>query len=306
MAAIKNNRLIQLAEMLPSGRVRLNEPLAPYTTFRIGGPADALVLPENGNELQTVLRYCADVGLSLFLLGRGSNLLIRDKGIRGVVVKLAGEFNRITVSGTAILAGAGAQLAETARVAQQHGLGGMEFAHGIPGSIGGATVMNAGAYNGEMKDIVTSVRVVDRQGVSQEMDRDAMAFGYRHSVLQGSDLIAIEVRLRLQPADLAAVRAKMDNLAARRRAKQPLDLPSAGSTFRRPPGYYAGTLIEQTGLKGVRIGDAQVSELHAGFIVNLGRATADDVMALIKIVQEKVREKFGVELETELKVVGEA
>lgn len=304
--AIDDGILVRLAASLPPGRVRLAEPLAPYTTFRIGGPADALVLPENIAELQSVLRYCADCGLPVFILGRGSNLLVRDKGVRGVVVKLAGEFTRTEVSGTAVTAGAGVPLAETARLAWRHGLGGMEFAHGIPGTVGGAVVMNAGAYDGEMKDIVTGAKVVDRQGNCREIDQAELSFGYRHSALQGDDLIVAMVALNLYPADPDAIQAKMDELAARRRAKQPLDLPSAGSTFRRPPGYYAGTLIDQAGLKGRRVGDAQVSELHAGFIVNRGQATAADVLALIAIVQAEVRQQFGVMLEPELKIVGEA
>lgn len=306
MAAIDDGIFSLLAEKMPPGRVRLAEPLASYTTFRIGGPADALVMPENPAELQEVLRYCAAGGIPLFIMGRGSNLLVRDKGIRGVVVKLEGEFNRVDVSGTAVRAGAGALLSETARIALRHGLGGMEFAHGIPGSIGGAVVMNAGAYDGEMKNIVVGVQVADRQGGFRTMDRAAMSLGYRQSALQGSDLIVTEVNLELHPADPEAVRAKMDDLAARRRAKQPLDLPSAGSTFKRPPGHFAGALIEQAGLKGLRVGDAQVSELHAGFIVNRGQATAADVLTLLGIIQQKVREKFGVKLESELKVVGEA
>jgi UDP-N-acetylmuramate dehydrogenase len=248
---------------------------------------------------------CQKWSIPFLIMGNGSNLLVRDKGIRGVVIKMSGLFNQIWVEGTCIRAQSGTLLSVLAKKALQAGLAGLEFASGIPGTLGGAVAMNAGAYGGEMKDVVDWVQVMDYGGEIYNFNRDELQFGYRTSYIQGKPFVVIEVNLSLKPGDPEESRALINELARRRRDKQPLSLPSAGSVFKRPEGYYAGKLIESAGLKGFRIGDAQVSEKHAGFIVNLGEATAKDVIMLIEIIKQRVKEFTGVELEQEIRIVGE-
>ena len=283
----------------------LEEPMAKHTSFRIGGPADVLAQPGNEAELAELLKRAADHAVPVTLVGNGSNLLVRDKGIRGVVIKLSNLFSSITVEGNVLTFGSGISLAMASKKAASLSLSGLEFAVGIPGTIGGAVYMNAGAYDGEMAKVVTSVQVMDRQGQSSQLKADELDFSYRHTALQNSGLIVTSVTVSLQPGEAESIKAKMDDFSQRRIAKQPLELPSAGSMFKRPVGYFAGTLIEQTGLKGYTVGGAQVSTKHAGFVVNVGGATAKDVLQLIRDVQDRVLAAQGVQLEPEVLVLGE-
>ena len=283
----------------------LEEPMAKHTSFRIGGPADVLAQPGNEAELAELLKRAAHHAVPVTLVGNGSNLLVRDKGIRGLVIKLSNLFSSITVAGNVLTFGSGISLAMASKKAASLSLSGLEFAVGIPGTIGGAVYMNAGAYDGEMAKVVTSVQVMDRQGQSSQLKADELDFSYRHTALQNSGLIVTSVTVSLQPGEAESIKAKMDDFSQRRIAKQPLELPSAGSMFKRPVGYFAGTLIEQTGLKGYTVGGAQVSTKHAGFVVNVGGATAKDVLQLISDVQSKVFAAHGVRLEPEVLVLGE-
>ena len=283
----------------------LEEPMAKHTSFRIGGPADVLAQPGNEAELAELLKRAADHAVPVTLVGNGSNLLVRDKGIRGLVIKLSNLFSSITVEGNVLTFGSGISLAMASKKAASLSLSGLEFAVGIPGTIGGAVYMNAGAYDGEMAKVVTSVQVMDRQGQSSQLKADELDFSYRHTALQNSGLIVTSVTVSLQPGEAESIKAKMDDFSQRRIAKQPLELPSAGSMFKRPVGYFAGTLIEQTGLKGYTVGGAQVSTKHAGFVVNVGGATAKDVLQLIRDVQDRVLAVQGVQLEPEVLVLGE-
>lgn len=283
----------------------LEEPMAKHTSFRIGGPADVLAQPGNEAELAELLKRAAHHAVPVTLVGNGSNLLVRDKGIRGLVIKLSNLFSSITVEGNVLTFGSGISLAMASKKAASLSLSGLEFAVGIPGTIGGAVYMNAGAYDGEMAKVVTSVQVMDRQGQSSQLKADELDFSYRHTALQNSGLIVTSVTVSLQPGEAESIKAKMDDFSQRRIAKQPLELPSAGSMFKRPVGYFAGTLIEQTGLKGYTVGGAQVSTKHAGFVVNVGGATAKDVLQLIRDVQDRVLAVQGVQLEPEVLVLGE-
>ena len=283
----------------------LEEPMAKHTSFRIGGPADVLAQPADEAELAALLKRAGEHAVPVTLVGNGSNLLVRDKGIRGLVIKLSNLFSSITVAGNVLTFGSGISLAMASKKAASLSLSGLEFAVGIPGTIGGAVYMNAGAYDGEMAKVVTSVQVMDRQGQSSQLKAEELDFSYRHTALQNSGLIVTSVTVSLQPGEAESIKAKMDDFSQRRIAKQPLELPSAGSMFKRPVGYFAGTLIEQTGLKGYTVGGAQVSTKHAGFVVNVGGATAKDVLQLIRDVQDRVLAVQGVQLEPEVLVLGE-
>jgi len=301
----ERNRLMRLAESIPRSRTLFDEPMCRHTSFRIGGPADLLVIPANLEDLRKTVGFCIDNQVPLFVMGSGTNLLVKDGGIRGVVAKLSGTLDHIRFDGDLVTAGSGARLAELSRQAMEHGLSGLEFACGIPGSVGGAVVMNAGAYDGEMKDVVRSVTVLSRDEGLVTIDAGEMDFGYRRSRPQDTGDIVVEAVMSLIPGDRARIASRMEELERRRREKQPLDLPSAGSVFKRPEGHYAGTLIEKAGLKGMSVGGARVSELHAGFIVNTGGATAKDVLRLIEIVRDEVMRRFGVLLTPEIRIVGE-
>ena len=281
------------------------EPMTKHTSFHIGGPAELMAQPQSEAELQSLLLKAAEAAVPVTLVGNGSNLLVRDKGIRGLVIKLGSMLRDIKVSGNVLTFGSGVSLAQASRKAAELGLSGMEFAVGIPGSIGGAVYMNAGAYDGEMSKVVKSVRVMDAAGEVSELSAGELDFGYRHSALQGSGKIVTSVTVELAAGDKQAIAEKMADFSNRRITKQPLELPSAGSMFKRPPGYFAGTLIDQTGLKGYTVGGAQVSTKHAGFVVNIGGATAADVLQLISDVQAKVFATHGVHLEPEVLVLGE-
>ena len=283
----------------------LEEPMAKHTSFRIGGPADVLAQPADEAELAALLKRAAEHAVPVTLIGNGSNLLVRDKGIRGLVIKLSNSFSDMKALGNELTFGSGISLAMASKKAASLSLSGLEFAVGIPGTIGGAVYMNAGAYDGEMAKVVTCVRVMDMQGKISELQASELDFAYRHTALQNSGWIVISVTVDLQPGEAESIAAKMADFSQRRISKQPLELPSAGSMFKRPPGYFAGTLIEQTGLKGYTVGGAQVSQKHAGFVVNVGGATAKDVLQLISDVQSKVFAAHGVRLEPEVLVLGE-
>ena len=283
----------------------LNEPMSRHTSFKIGGPADLLATPCNEEELRLLLLKAKEAEVPVTLIGNGSNLLVRDKGVRGLVIKLDNMLNDIKADGCTITFGSGVSLALASKTAANHGLTGMEFAVGIPGSIGGAVYMNAGAYDGEMANVVSGVRVMDIAGNVRELNAAEMQFGYRKTALQNSGLIVTAVTVTMERGDAEAIQAKMADFSQRRISKQPLEMPSAGSMFKRPPGYFAGTLIEQTGLKGYSVGGAQVSMKHAGFVVNTGGATAANVLQLIRDVQDRVMAAHGVLLQPEVLVIGE-
>lgn len=278
----------------------MQEPMSKHTTFKIGGNADMFVSVSNTEQLKAVVTSCKDNDIPLFILGRGSNLLISDEGMCGVVLTLDGEFKDISSKENTITCGAGANLTKLCVFALSESLSGLEFAYGIPGSVGGAAYMNAGAYGGEMKDVVASVTHMTPNGDIVTLDASELQFSYRHSVYKNTDDIILFVTMNLQPADNAEIKAKMDDYINRRKSKQPLEYPSAGSVFKRPQGNFAGTLIEQCGLKGKTIGGAQVSQKHAGFIINVGDATCEDVLNLVKFVQDTVRTQTGYFLECEI------
>lgn len=307
MPSMDYTRLDQKAAALGCPLLR-DEPLAPRTTFKTGGPADRLLAVCTEAQLAGLLEVLKEAGIPWLTLGRGSNLLVGDRGFRGAVLCLEGDFKRIELlpGGRTLRAGAGTSLASLCAFARDRGLSGLEFAWGIPGSVGGAVYMNAGAYGGEMKDVVVKARHMDPDGRPGEYAGEALGFGYRRSAYSGGAKAVTFAEFRLRPGSREEIAAKMEDLMARRKAKQPYDSPSAGSTFKRPKTGYAAALIEQCGLKGRSVGGAQVSPKHAGFIVNTGGATCQDVLALMDIVRETVLRQTGVELEPEVQVVGEA
>lgn len=290
---------------LGSDNVKQQEPMSRHTTFRIGGPADFYLCPHSTKEVQEIVEICKEENLPYFVLGNGSNLLVSDKGYRGVVIQLWKNFSDITVKDCCIQAKAGALLSKVAAEALEAGLTGMEFASGIPGTIGGAAFMNAGAYGGEMKDIIKSVKVLDTQGEVRILPKEELKMGYRTSIVKEKGYTILSVELELSKGNREEIRNTMEDLKERRTSKQPLEMPSAGSTFKRPEGYFAGKLIMDSGLRGFSLGGAQVSEKHCGFVVNKGGATAMDVLNLIREVQRRVKEQFGVDLETEVRFLGE-
>ena len=296
--------LLNTLRRIAPDRVLENAPMSRYTTFRVGGLADALFLPASVEELQQALAAAKAQGIQVCLIGNGSNLIVRDGGIRGLVIVLGEPFSELRVEGTQVWAQAGARLSAVAAAAQRAGLAGLEFASGIPGTLGGGCAMNAGAYGGELKDVLLWADVL-LDGELRRLSRDEMEMGYRSTMPLRRGAIVVSACFELRRDDPEAIQERMRDLANRRREKQPLNLPSAGSTFKRPEGHFAGALIEQCKLKGCRIGGAQVSEKHAGFIVNVGEATAADILELIEHVQRVVQAQTGVQLETEVRVLGE-
>lgn len=296
--------LTELENIMAGSGIFMEEPMKKHTTFRVGGPADVLVQPDE-TALAAILALCRQYYVPYSFIGNGSNLLVGDKGIRGVVIEMTDPMGNIEVHGTRITAQAGAMLSKIANTAASNGLGGMEFAAGIPGSVGGAVVMNAGAYGGEMKDIIERVYVLDENGAQLELDRTALDLGYRHSCIPDKKYIVTKVVLELVPRNEAEIRSEMKELNEKRAEKQPLQYPSAGSTFKRPEGYFAGKLIMDAGLRGYQVGGAQVSEKHCGFVINKGDATAADICQLMQDVSDKVQAQFGVVLEPEVKMIGE-
>lgn len=303
--SILNDCIKKLQTILPDDRLLLNAPMSEQTTFKIGGPADCLVFPASVSEVKAILNTIKAYNVPYTIIGNGSNILVLDKGIRGIVIKFAEQMSYVNNNNDSIITGCGALLSDLSHFAADKSLTGLEFAVGIPGSIGGAVYMNAGAYNGDIKTVVKSVTAVSTAGDILKYSDDKLDFGYRQSVFQHNANIICEIELALHKGAKSDILAIMDDLTKRRESKQPLEMPSAGSTFKRPPGYYAGTLIEQTGLKGLSVGDAQVSTKHAGFVVNTGHATAQNVLDLIHKVQEKVYEKHGVKLYPEVRLIGE-
>ncbi|HHV60599.1 MAG TPA: UDP-N-acetylmuramate dehydrogenase [Clostridiaceae bacterium] len=294
-----------LAGITGHDKIFPDEPMKNHTSFKIGGPADVLVLPESIEQIAKIVDFCNTQNIPFLVIGNGTNLLVKDKGIRGVVIKLCSNFNRIAVCENKILAQAGALLSKISVVAMENRLSGMEQISGIPGTLGGAVTMNAGAYGLEMKEIIVKTKYLDTEGRILEIDNAAHNFENRTSIFQHNGGIVLESVISLYPGDKNEIREKMKEYKRRRNEKQPVELPSAGSVFRRPPGYYAGKLIEDCGLKGFKIGGAEVSPKHGGFIVNTNNASARDVLELIEYIQNMVYSRFGVELNTEVKIVGE-
>lgn len=284
--------------------VRQMEPMSKHTTFRVGGPADVMVSPK-GEALSQVIRLCTQHKVPYYIVGNGSNLLVGDGGIRGVVIEMGKGQDTLYIEENRVVAGAGTLLSKTANLAAEHGLSGMEFAAGIPGTLGGAVVMNAGAYGGEMKDIIECVTVLDVNGEELTLTVEELELGYRRSCITERGYIVTRVVLKLTPGDKVTILNYMKELREQRTTKQPLEYPSAGSTFKRPEGYFAGKLIQDAGLRGYRVGGAQVSEKHCGFVINLGQATAADIRKLIYDVQAEVEKQFQVRLAPEVKMVGE-
>ena len=293
-----------LSAIAGSHQILENEPMSRHTTFRVGGPADVLFLPESEEQLLQALSIAREAGVPCFVIGNGSNLVVKDGGIRGLVIALGEGMAAIARAGETLTAWAGASLARVSAYAQASGLSGLEFASGIPGTLGGGCAMNAGAYGGQLSDVLVDARVL-LDGEVRTLTVEEMQMGYRTSLPLRQGGIVISARFALTPDDPEAIAARMRELNARRRDKQPLNYPSAGSTFKRPEGYFAGALIEQAGLKGRSVGGAQVSPKHAGFIVNTGGATAADILTLIGTVQDEVADRFGVRLETEVRILGE-
>ena len=294
------------AARLPRERLLKNEPMRLHTTFRVGGPADVMFLPASEEELAEALRLAKEAQCPCTVIGNGSNLLVKDGGIRGLVIRLGEEFSGIEISGETLTARAGESLARAAKAAMEAGLSGLEFASGIPGSVGGGMAMNAGAYNGQLSDVTVSARLLNLESLKvYDVSFGELDMAYRSTRMLRTGELVTQAAFRLHKGDKAQIAALMDELNARRRDKQPLNFPSAGSTFKRPEGHFAGALIEQAGLKGTRVGGAQVSQKHAGFIVNAGGATAKDILDLMELVQKKVCGMSGVTLEPEVRIMGE-
>ncbi len=292
--------IAEIERILPAGQIFRQEPMSRHTTFRVGGPAEMFLKIRSAGELQKLLTFFCESGTKYFVVGNGSNLLVSDEGYDGVILHIADGFQEIRIANEKITAQAGVLLGRTASAALEHSLTGLEFASGIPGSVGGGVVMNAGAYEGEMSQVVGRVKGITPEGKEIEFANEELDYGYRKSILKRKKIVVTEVEFRLFGGMRKEISAKMADFAERRRVKQPLEYPSAGSTFKRPEGYFAGKLIMDAGLRGMSVGGAQVSEKHCGFIINKGGATAADIRRLMNMVQERVRERFGVELEPEV------
>ena len=301
-----NSEIIKkFCDLLGEERVFTGEAMSRHTTFKIGGPADYFLMPDKDTDVGRIVKICKESAIPYFILGNGSNLLVGDGGYRGAVIQIYKNMSAVTVEGTEITVQAGALLSSVAAAAKNAALTGFEFAGGIPGTMGGAVVMNAGAYGGEMKDVLTEVTVMDEEGEIVTLPADKLELGYRTSIIKTAGYIVLEAKLQLKEGNPEVIRETMKDLTIRRTTKQPLEYPSAGSTFKRPEGYFAGKLVQDAGLRGFRVGDAMVSEKHCGFVINAGEATAAQVDELMKQVSAKVREQFGVTLEPEVKRLGE-
>ncbi len=295
----------KLFHTIDKEKIYVNEKMEKHTTFRIGGPADYFVMPSDVTDVKAVIELCEQEKVPYYVVGNGSNLLVGDKGFRGVIIQIAGNMNQLQADGEVITAQAGCSLAQIAGKALDEELAGFEFAAGIPGTLGGAVRMNAGAYGGEIKDVLESAVVLTREGKVMELSVNEMEFGYRTSIIERTGWTILGGKIRLHKGKREEIKAVMDDLRERRVSKQPLEYPSAGSTFKRPKGYFAGKLIQDAGLRGFRVGGACVSEKHSGFVINIDHATADDVVSLMEQVDEKVRAQFGVGLEPEVRRIGE-
>lgn len=295
----------KLFHTIDKEKIYVNEKMEKHTTFRIGGPADYFVMPSDVTDVKAVIELCEQEKVPYYVVGNGSNLLVGDKGFRGVIIQIAGNMNQLQADGEVITAQAGCSLAQIAGKALDEELAGFEFAAGIPGTLGGAVRMNAGAYGGEIKDVLESAVVLTREGKVMELSVNEMEFGYRTSIIERTGWTILGGKIRLHKGKREEIKAVMDDLREKRVSKQPLEYPSAGSTFKRPKGYFAGKLIQDAGLRGLRVGGACVSEKHSGFVINIDHATADDVVSLMEQVDEKVRAQFGVGLEPEVRRIGE-
>ena len=294
-----------LSRILPEDRILKNEPMSRHTTFRVGGCAACLITPVSEEEVIRCIGYLRKADIPFFLMGNGSNLLVSDKGYDGVILQIGPKLEQIEVVGDRITVSAGTAMVKVSRVAAEHSLTGLEFAAGIPGAVGGGVVMNAGAYDGDMSMVVEQVRVLNEDGEILELNRDSMEFGYRKSAIMHRNFVVLSVTFKLETGDQEQILAKMKDFNERRRSKQPLEYPSAGSTFKRPEGYFAGKLIEDAGCKGYTVGGACVSEKHSGFVINKDEATAKDIMTVICDVQKQVERKFDVKLVPEVITLGD-
>ena len=295
----------ELGERIPGVCIEENVPMAQYTSFRAGGEARMMVIPADAEQLSAVLGVLSGSGVQYMVLGNGTNILVKDSGYDGVIVKIGSGFDYVRQEGCRLVCGSGTRMSVAAKAALEGGLSGFEFASGIPGFTGGAVFMNAGAYGGEMKDILRRAKIVSKDG-SREfyMTADELEMGYRHTKLHDTGDIVTEVEFVLEEGDSTQIKAKMTELMEKRNSRQPVNFPSAGSFFKRPEGYFAGKLIQDAGLKGLSVGGAQVSELHSGFIINRGGATATDILQLMEMIQARVFDEFGVRLETEVRIIG--
>lgn len=294
-----------LLNILNKEDILIDEPMSKHISFRVGGPADILVKPSSEDQIKDILTFAKKENIPYLIIGNGSNLLVRDGGIRGIVIKIAENFNDFSIEGTTVTAQSGAMLSFMGKAIMRNNLTGFEFAAGIPGTLGGAIAMNAGAYGGEMKDIVKSVKLMDADGNIYDFTNEQMEFSYRRSILSRTDYIVLSAQIELENGNYDEIKATMADFTQRRVTKQPLSLPSAGSTFKRPEGYFAAKLIDDSGLRGLTLRGAQVSEKHCGFVVNLGNAKAKDILDLMYVVKSTVKAKYGITLEEEVKILGE-
>jgi len=303
---LDNEQLLKkMSEYIPRDLIKINEPMKDHTSFKAGGCADFFIVPENSTQLIELVQFLKESQVPYYIMGNGSNLLVRDKGFRGVIIQIYRNMSDVKIDGEEVWAEAGILLSSLSNKIMNSHLTGFEFASGIPGTLGGAIYMNAGAYGGEMKQVLVSADVVDEDGKIITLTNEELKLGYRSSILQQKKYIVLSAKLKLQEGDIDEIKARINYLTEQRKAKQPLELPSAGSTFKRPEGYYAGKLIMDAGLRGYSIGDAQVSEKHCGFVVNKGNASAGDIIKLIHHIQNTVKEKFGVFMEPEVRIIGE-
>lgn len=298
------NFIDDLNNILGKENISIDEPMKNHTSFKVGGPADILVTPKNYEEVVKIIKFCNQKNLPYYIIGRGSNLLVKDGGFRGVIIKLT-SLNNIQVLDEKIIAQGGADLSAVSDEALKHSLTGFEFACGIPGTVGGAVTMNAGAYNGEISQVIESALVVDKKGNLITLNKDELELGYRISAIQKYEYTVLEATFKLTKGEYNKIKERIDDLTRKRQEKQPLEYPSAGSTFKRPEGYFTGKLIEESNLKGYTIGGAQVSEKHAGFVINKNNATAEDIINLIKHIQNTIKVKYNVELQPEVRIIGE-
>lgn len=293
-----------LKEKISVENILLNESMSKHTSFKIGGPADFFIVPNDTDELTHALNICKENNINYYIIGNGSNLLVKDSGYKGMIIQVYKNMNNITVEDECIVAEAGALLSKIANVACENSLTGFEFASGIPGTIGGAVYMNAGAYGGEIKDVIVEAKVINKQGELTSINKNDLCLGYRKSIIQENKNTIVSAKLKLHKGNQKEIKALIDDFNNRRKSKQPIDMPSAGSTFKRPEGYYAGKLIMDSGLRGYSIGGAQVSEKHCGFVINKGNATYEDVVNLIEHIKTTVHDKYGVTLEPEVRILG--
>lgn len=301
----KNELYGMLKDIIDENSIFIDESMKKHISFKVGGPADVLVRPKTEDEIKDIFSFLNDNNIPFLVKGNGSNILIKDGGFRGVVIEIADNFSSFEIVGDDMIIQTGALLSSIGRAAMENNLTGFEFASGIPGTLGGALAMNAGAYGGEMKNIVKSVRLMDEKGKIVEFTNEEMEFGYRHSILSDRKMIAISAVISLKNGKFDEIKEKMEDLAYQRRTKQPLEYPSAGSTFKRPDGYFAGKLIQDSNLKGASVGGAMVSEKHSGFVINYNNATATDIINLIEHIKSTVYNQQGVRLEEEVKILGE-